>query len=103
MHFILSNKVDKVFKQVCKKHKSKESKWDGWEAVYNNFGTDHYIFVDDKHLTHNTIAHEIFHASSRICENRAINDEEAKCWVCGYITQEIYKALDKKKIAIRHG
>ena len=63
---------------------------------------NHYLLIDSKFLTHNTIAHEIFHSVVHITESRDIVDEEAQCWLAGYITERIYKFLDKNKIKISH-
>lgn len=60
------------------------------------------LLIDPHHLSHNTIAHEIYHAAVRITEDRDISDEEAQAWLAGHITGVIYKFLDKKKIQIKH-
>ena len=63
----------------------------------------YYLLLDKSYLTHNTIAHEIFHAAVRITEDRAITDEEAQAWMAGHITETLYKFLDKKKLQVKHG
>jgi len=63
----------------------------------------YYLMVSHQFLTHNTIAHEIFHAAVRITEHRGITDEEAQAWLAGHLTGQLYKFLDKKKLTIKHG
>ena len=63
----------------------------------------YYLLLDKSYLSHNTIAHEIFHAAVRITEDRAITDEEAQAWMAGHITETLYKFLDKKKLQVKHG
>lgn len=63
----------------------------------------YYLLLGVKYLTHNTIAHEIFHAVVRVTEDRGIVDEEAQAWLAGHLTAVTYKFLDKKKLEIKHG
>lgn len=63
----------------------------------------YFLLIDIKYLSHNTLAHEIYHAAYRITNDRGVKDEEAQAWLCGHITGVIYKFLDKKKLEIKHG
>lgn len=63
----------------------------------------YYLLLGVKYLTHNTIAHEIFHAVVRVTEDRGIVDEEAQAWLAGHLTAVTYKFLEKKKLEIKHG
>lgn len=63
----------------------------------------YYLMIESGYLTHNTIAHEIFHAAVRITEDRGITDEEAQAWMAGHITESLYKFLEKKKLQVKHG
>jgi hypothetical protein len=63
----------------------------------------YFLLIDIKYLTHNTLAHEIYHAVVRVTEERDVVDEEAQAWLSGHITGVIYKFLDKKKLEIKHG
>lgn len=63
----------------------------------------YFLLIDHKYLSHNTIAHEIYHASFRITSDRGVEDEEAQAWLCGHLTGVVYKFLDKKKLEIKHG
>jgi hypothetical protein len=37
----------------------------------------------------------------KVTENRDITDEEAQAWLCGKITQDIYKHIEKNKIIVK--
>ena len=63
----------------------------------------YYLLFHKDFLTHNTIAHEIFHAAVRVTEDRDITDEEAQAWLAGHLTGEIYKFFEKKNLNITHG
>jgi hypothetical protein len=63
----------------------------------------YYLILSKSYLTHNTIAHEVFHATVRVTEDRDITDEEAQAWLAGHISGVIYKFLQKKKLQIKHG
>jgi len=65
--------------------------------------TIYYLLLHKSYLTHNTIAHEVFHGAVRITEDRDITDEEAQAWLAGHISGVIYKFLQKKKLQIKHG
>lgn len=64
---------------------------------------NYYLLFPKDFLSHNTIAHEIYHATVRISEDRVVTDEEAQAWLAGYITGMVYEFLEKKKIQLKHG
>lgn len=63
----------------------------------------YYLLLNKSYLTHNTIAHEVFHAAVRITEDRDITDEETQAWLAGHLSGVVYKFLQKKKLQIKHG
>jgi hypothetical protein len=90
--------------KIYKKHKLKEEiDYDVEGILLSPITNDYSLLIDLKYLSHNTIAHEIYHASSRICGDREVHDEEAKAWLTGYITGEMYKFLEKKNLQVKHG
>jgi streptogramin lyase len=99
--------VDNVKKEVeklYKKFKIKEEFEDEAEGVVVSPNMDvYYLMLDRQYLTHNTIAHEVFHVAKRITEHRGITDEESQAWLAGHVTGELYKFLDKKKLIVKHG
>ena len=103
--FMVTDQLKIESKKIYKKHKLKVDDDEGEnEGLFITADIDRYfLLIDLKYLSHNTIAHEIYHAVVRITEDRGISDEEAQAWLCGYITGVVYKYLDKKKIEIKHG
>jgi len=103
--FILTDDLKSEVKSIYKKYKilipeEEDGQSAGMLLVPD---IDVYILLIDPHyLSHNTIAHEIYHAAVRITEDRDISDEEAQAWLAGHITGVIYKFLDNKKIQIKH-
>ena len=61
----------------------------------------YYIAFDEEYLTHNTISHEVFHLTCAICQDRDVAEEEARAWLSGYLSENIYKFIDKKNLVIK--
>jgi hypothetical protein len=57
-------------------------------------------------LTHNMIAHEIFHATHHIMEHiehhLTAADHEPHAYLCGYLTKLVYACLKKHRVLIRN-
>lgn len=104
LSLIITDNVKAEITKIYKKYKLKEDIDYEVEGVLLSPMTDDYsLIIDLKYLTHNTVAHEIYHSANRICEDRDVNDEEAKAWLAGYITGEMYKFLEKKNLQVKHG
>jgi hypothetical protein len=90
--------------KIYKKCKIKDDFGDEAEGALIMHDIDvYYLLLGVKYLTHNTIAHEMFHAVVRVTEDRGISDEEAQAWLAGHLTAVLYKFLEKKKLEIKHG
>lgn len=104
---IVVNVVDSVAVEadkLYKKYKLKEDFGDEAEGAVIMLDIDkYYLLIGNKFLSHNTLAHEIYHAVVRVTEDRGIADEEAQAWLAGHITGVIYKFLHKKNLVITHG
>lgn len=61
----------------------------------------YYLIIDNNCLSHNTIAHEIYHAVVRITEDRDVSDEETQAWLCGFLTEKMYSFIKQKKLEIK--
>jgi hypothetical protein len=102
--FIVTDLFDKVAKDIYKKYKITEEYEDGNEGIIISPNLHKYfLIIDLKYLTHNTIAHEVYHVATRVTEERGVTDEEAQAWLCGHLSGVIYKFLEKKKLEIKHG
>ncbi|MFO0089401.1 MAG: hypothetical protein ACK518_01065 [bacterium] len=101
LHFFVLDGLNNEVNKLYKKYKLNEMFEESAEGVLFSPDIDRYILlIDIKYLTHNTIAHEIFHAVMKITEDRDITDEEAQAWLIGHITGDIYSFLKKKNIQI---
>jgi hypothetical protein len=56
------------------------------------------VMIDAKFLNHNTIAHELYHATKRIAEDRDITDEETCAWLCGFLSEEFYAFISSERV-----
>lgn len=99
--------VDSVMveaERLYKKHKILEPFGAEAEGALVMIGTErYYLLLHKDFLSHNTIAHEMFHAAVRVTEDRDVTDEEAQAWLSGHLTGVVYKFLEKKKLQVKHG
>jgi hypothetical protein len=101
---IITDQLKAESKKIYKKYKIDAGEESEDEGVFITTDISKYfLLIDNKYLSHNTIAHEIYHAVVGITEDRGITDEEAQSWLCGHITGTTYKFLEKKKFEIKHG
>lgn len=104
--FIITDKINLETKKIYKKYNIKIEEDDDTESEGVVLSPDidkYYLLIDLKYLSHNTLAHEIYHVVVKVTEERDVVDEEAQAWLAGHIAGEIYKFLDKKKFQIKHG
>ena len=98
----LIKEVQKTFRRDKVNHNLDVN--DTTEGVFLYYNPQNYsIVIAQKFLTHNTLAHEIYHAVRHITEDRDINDQEAQAWLMGHLTEKIYRFLDRRKLTIKHG
>jgi hypothetical protein len=104
LKFTVTDDITSEVSKLFKKNKINDVFDGGAEGIMISFEMDCYnLIIDEECLSHNTIAHEIYHVVVRITEDRNINDEESQAWLCGNITEVIYKFLESKKLKIKHG
>jgi hypothetical protein len=103
LEFIVTDEIMQQYSKICKKYKMNPeyTSLDGVFLFPTN-GPSYYLIIALSKLTHNTIAHEVYHAATRICDHRDIEDEETKAWLAGYLTQEVYLFLEKKQQKVKH-
>ena len=102
--FMVVDDVPSEVNKIYKKASLKDKFDDVVEGVVLSFDIDNYhLIISSQYLTHDTIAHEVYHAAVRVTEDRDVTDEEAQAWLAGYMTGEIYKFLQKKDLRIKHG
>jgi len=102
----VTDKLKMLSEKLYKKYKIKfeeEEEGENEGLLVSPDISKYFLLIDLKYLSHNTIAHEIYHAVVRVTEERGVIDEEAQAWLCGHLSGTIYKFLDKKKLQIKHG
>lgn len=100
---VVTDNIKSETKKICSKYKIDiEDGEDEGIFITADMG-NYYLLIDNKYLSHNTIAHEIYHAVVGITEDRGVTDEEAQSWLCGHITEQMYKFIEKKNLQIKHG
>jgi transcription initiation factor IIE alpha subunit len=98
---IITDKLKAEVEAVYKRLKHKDSLEGEAEGVLITLDIDNYYLIfDTQYLSHNTIAHEIYHAVVKITEDRGIVEEEAQAWLMGYLTGEVYKYIEKNSFGI---
>lgn len=99
VHFIITDDIHKVENALYKKHggdKPDNSPAEGYTVTVN---PGLYVMVlDYKFLTHNLIAHELYHVTHRIADDRDIKDEESRAWLCGFLAEQFYAWFTTPKI-----
>ncbi len=67
----------------------------------HNFGV--FLQIGDQ-ITHGNIAHEVMHTTNHIMEwvghDISSGNHEPHCYLCGYLTEMVYKQLKEWKIKI---
>ena len=98
----VSDKIKDDTNKILKKYKLTQRIDYEIEGIFLFHDIDkYYLLLSSQHLSHNTIAHEVYHAVVRITEDRDISDEEAQAWLMGYITEMVYQFLNKKDVKIK--
>ena len=64
--------------------------------MYTEKGVEYYIVFEQKHLSHNLIAHEVHHLAMKVVAGAGVTDEESTAWLVGFLTEKIYKKLKAK-------
>ena len=99
---LITNSIQNEIKKIYTLYSNEYTDPIEVEGVLINLNIEKYhLLIDSKYLSHNTIAHEIYHAAVRITEDRDVVDEETQAWLCGYITQKVYDFIKLKKLEIK--
>lgn len=99
--FIVSQDARKTVNRLYKKHNTKMTFPDEVEGFMLTMSMNqYYIIVDAKHLTFNTVCHELFHLTKAITTDRNVFEEEQQAWVQGFCANEIFSYLKSKKVVI---
>lgn len=101
VQFIVTSNICKTVQNIYKKHNI-DLKWDSTPAgTMIALHINHYrIVINSDYLSYNTIIHEALHCIMCITFDRAIHEEEARCWLLGDICQQIFDHLKNKGITL---
>lgn len=102
LQFIITDNLIDEVNRIYKKFDIPELFVDYAEGCLISTDIDMYILVlDIKHLSHNVIAHEVFHSVIRMTQDREITDDEQQAWLCGWVTEHLYKFINKKNLTVK--
>jgi hypothetical protein len=102
VNFILSKDIVKDINKIFKKNKEVFTLDCELEGIVFYFSiSEYFIIINENYLTHNTLAHEIYHLVIKITEPRDITDEETQAWLCGKLTEDIYKFFKIERLEIK--
>lgn len=101
IELIITDNIQRVANSIYKKYGLKDTLNYEVEGVVLTIDIDrYYLIFSPQYLSHNTIAHEIYHCVVRVTEERDVVDEEAQAWLSGHITSEVYRFFSKKNIKV---
>ena len=101
---IITDKLKEEVNSIYKKLNCKDTFQGEAEGVLLTLDIDNYYLIYDiQYLSHNTIAHEIYHAVVKVTEDRDIVEEESQAWLCGYLAEEVYKFIQKNNFKVIKG
>jgi hypothetical protein len=71
-----------------------------FDLFSEKYGLEYYIVFVKQRISHNLIAHEVYHLATKMSRDIDIKDEESVAWLTGYLTETIYKVLKSKGFSI---
>ena len=98
---IVTSTMEELQQYVFKKKKVRVDVLDTHGVVFNWGNAEYVIALKEDSLSHNLLAHELFHLTVAITTDIAIDDEESQAWLVGHLTEHAYKILNKKKFVIK--
>ena len=98
---IVTSTMEELQQHVRKRKKANVDVLDTYGVVFNWGNAEYVLALKEDSLSHNLLAHEIFHLTMAITTDIDIVDEESQAWLNGHLTENVYKALKKKNFAIR--
>lgn len=98
---IVTSTMEELQQHVYKKKKANVDVLDTHGVVFNWGNAEYVIALREESMSHNLLAHELFHLVMAITHDIDIEDEESQAWLVGYLTEQVYKVLNKKKFAIK--
>jgi hypothetical protein len=101
LHIICTPDARKKANSIFKKHNTGMVYKHYIEGIMITFSMNNYYFIiDARHVSYNTICHELYHLTQAITADRDIHEEESRAWCQGYIGNEIFKFMKESDIEI---
>lgn len=98
---IVTSSMEELQQHVMKKKKATVDVLDTYGVVFNWGNAEYVLALKEDSLSHNLLAHELFHLTMAITTDIDIVDEESQAWLNGHLTENVYKVLKKKNFAIK--
>lgn len=98
---IFTDDIEKIVEELDELYGDAENLHHAEGFVYANTSELYYLVFDNRYLSHNTVGHELFHLACMITADRDIEDEEARCWLNGYLHSTTYKLIKEHKIDLK--
>lgn len=98
---IVTSTMEELQQHVMKKKKVNVDVLDTYGVVFNWGNAEYVLALKEESLSHNLLAHELFHLTMAITTDIDIVDEESQAWLNGHLTENVYKVLKKKNFAIK--
>ena len=98
---VITDDIAKVIEELDELHGDADNLHGSEGFVYSHSSDHYYVVFDHHYISHNTIGHELFHLTCMIAEDRDVEEEEAKCWLNGYLHSVIHQIVKINKIELK--
>lgn len=98
---VITDEIDRFIEELDETYGDASNLHSSEGFVYS-YTSDHYYLVFDRnYISYNTVGHELFHLTCMIAEDRDIEEEEAKCWLNGYLHSVVRRIIKEHKIELK--
>ena len=98
---IVTSTMEELQQHVRKKKKANVDVLDTYGVVFNWGNAEYVLALKEDALSHNLLAHEIFHLTMAVTTDIDIVAEDSQAWLAGHLTEQVYKQLKKKNYVIK--
>ncbi len=103
VHIIIAKKLRKTLDELCKKLGKKKKGNKSCAAMFLSDDSDstYYLVFEKGNVTSNLVNHEKAHLGEDILMDRGIKPKgETRCYLDGFLSEEIDKIFKQKKIKV---
>lgn len=98
---VITDDIEKFVDELDETYGDCSNLHDSEGFVYSHSSSHYYVVFDNNYISLNTIGHEIFHLTCMIAGDRDVLEEEAKCWLNGYLHSIIHRIVKDNKIELK--